>query len=166
MLVLDSSSADETRRIGGSLAQALPRPAIVLLRGDYGAGKTTMVQGLAAGLGVRGAVRSPSYNIVKLYRGESGSLIHVDLYRAHGPAEVDELGIWEFVGADSIVAIEWPGELVPSAQEYSLLTIEFELLPVVGTDEPGAGARRRLKLEADLSELQEYAGVLSEFTAG
>lgn len=165
MLILESSSPDATRRIGAILAGVLPRPAVVLLRGDYGAGKTTLVQGLAAGLGVRGAVRSPSYNIVRLYRGGSGSLIHVDLYRAHGPAEVDELGIWEFVTDDSVVAIEWPGELVPSDQDYSLLVIAIEL-PVSDQAEGNHPVSwRQLRLSAGEAELRKYEGVLSGFTA-
>jgi len=164
MLVLTSNSADATRRIGSRLAGALRRPAIMLLSGDYGSGKTTLVQGLANGLGVAGAVRSPSYNIVKLYRGESGSLVHVDLYRAHSPAEIDELGIWEFIADDSIVAIEWPGELLPSAREYSLLTIEFEL-PAEGGADGNADSERALRLHAEGHTLEQCEEALSEFTA-
>lgn len=161
MLKLVSSSADETRRIGGALAAAVPRPAVVLLRGDYGTGKTTLVQGLAAGLGVRGAVRSPSYNIVRLYRGERGSLVHVDLYRAHGPAEIDELGIWEFVESNTVVAVEWPGDLAPADNDYSPITIDFELGP---SGEPGAEPPRLLRLDAAAAELAACAGALSAFT--
>ncbi|HES58657.1 MAG TPA: tRNA (adenosine(37)-N6)-threonylcarbamoyltransferase complex ATPase subunit type 1 TsaE [Firmicutes bacterium] len=165
MLTLESTSADDTRRIGAILAGVLPRPVVVLLRGDYGAGKTTLVQGLAAGLGVVGAVRSPSYNIVRLYRGASGSLVHVDLYRAHGPAEVDELGIWEFVTDDSVVAIEWPGELAPSDRDYALLVVELELPSAGEAGAQTADSRRMLKLTGGKSELRRYRGVLSGFTA-
>jgi tRNA threonylcarbamoyladenosine biosynthesis protein TsaE len=165
MLVLSSNSADATRRIGRRLAEVLPRPAIVLLRGDYGSGKTTLVQGLAAGLQVPGAVRSPSYNIVKLYQGNNGSLVHVDLYRAHNPAEIDELGIWEFISDDTIVAIEWPGELAPSAYEYSLLTIEFELADAAAAAGAGVDSERTLRLIAAEQQLTQFEGALSEFTA-
>lgn len=164
MLVLSSNSADATRRIGSTLADVLPRPAVVLLRGDYGAGKTTLVQGLAAGLGVDGPVRSPSYNIVKLYKGASGSLIHVDLYRTHGEAEIDELGIWEFIADDSVVAVEWPGVLNPSELEYSLLTIDFEM-PGGSPADGEADSLRVLRLGPAESDLAWCEGVLSEFAA-
>jgi len=165
MLTLSSTSAEETRQIGTRLAESLPRPLIVLLRGDYGSGKTTLVQGLAAGLGVRGAVRSPSYNIVKLYEGDAGSLVHVDLYRAHGPAEIGELGIWEFVGEDTVVAIEWPGELAPSTLEYYLLTIQIEVQSGADNVEEPDGSPRLLELNAAGFELRECAEALDAFTA-
>jgi tRNA threonylcarbamoyladenosine biosynthesis protein TsaE len=88
---------------------ALPA-VLVLLRGDYGTGKTTFVQGLAAGLGITGPTRSPSYLIVQVYGSLGRPLVHADLYRVHSPAEVDELGIGELAGDDALIAVEWPGE--------------------------------------------------------
>jgi tRNA threonylcarbamoyladenosine biosynthesis protein TsaE len=124
-------SADETRALGRRLGERLADPALpaplLLLRGDYGTGKTTFVQGLAAGLGVREPARSPSYLIVKVYDspGQARRLVHADLYRVHSMAEADDLGIDELAGPQGVVAVEWPGAgLVPSAGR-DCIDIEF-----------------------------------------
>ena len=110
---LMASSADETRAIGADLAGQLRSGDIVLLRGDLGAGKTTLTQGIARGLGVEGAVQSPTFTLVAEYDapglGADAQLIHIDLYRLDGAADLDSVGLDEYLEQPgAVVVIEWP----------------------------------------------------------
>ena len=90
---------------------------VIALRGELGAGKTTLVQGLAAALGVRQAVTSPSFALVAEYPLPGGRrLVHMDLFRIQGETDLDAIGFDEYITPDAIVAIEWPeraGNLLP-----------------------------------------------------
>ena len=124
-----TNSPDETRRLGAAIGAAASAALLILLRGDYGTGKTTFVQGLARGLGYTGAVRSPSYNIVRSYQGGRSTLVHADLYRAGSLAEVDELGLEELAGPHGIIAVEWPGafsEIITGLPQLRLDFLHFE----------------------------------------
>jgi len=110
-------SADETMRVGRELAAMLTAPTMLILRGDLGAGKTTLVKGIAAALGVAEAedVTSPTFTLVHEYAPTSQkrdvghpnlSLFHLDLYRLEKERELDALGIDEMM-QDAIVLIEW-----------------------------------------------------------
>jgi tRNA threonylcarbamoyladenosine biosynthesis protein TsaE len=106
-----SRSESETRELGRTLALALEPGTVVLLVGDLGAGKTSFVKGLAAGLGIEpDTVGSPTFTLVHAYRGRL-TLYHVDLYRVEG-AEPEDLGLEELAGGEAIVAIEWAEKLV------------------------------------------------------
>lgn len=105
-----SKSAEETRRIGQELAQRLKPGDCVVLIGELGAGKTTLVQGIAEGLGIKESVTSPSFILVREYKGRI-PLYHVDAYRVRSPEELLEIGLDEYVLSEGIVAIEW-GEKV------------------------------------------------------
>ena len=102
-----SRSPDQTRRVGMRLG-ALLRPGDVIgLEGDLGAGKTTFVQGVAAGWGSLDAVSSPTFVLVKVYRRLDGeSLYHLDAYRLSGPAEATDLDI-DAMLAKGPLAVEW-----------------------------------------------------------
>ena len=94
------------RRIGAEART----PMVIALRGDLGAGKSTLARAIARGAGVEGDVPSPTFNLVFRYETPRGlSLHHLDLYRLEDPDEVWELG-WADLGADShdLVVIEWP----------------------------------------------------------
>ena len=101
-----SRSADETKEIGRAVGEAVTGGTIVLLIGQLGAGKTTLTQGLAAGLGVTAYTKSPSFVLVNEYEGRL-PLFHMDLYRIDDPAEAWELGLSDYLSHDGVLAVEW-----------------------------------------------------------
>ena len=105
-----SSSPEETRAVGAVLARLLRPGDIVLLAGDLGAGKTTFTQGLAAAMGVRDQVTSPTFTLVRPYPCASGdvrTLLHADLYRLDHLAEVRDLALDELVEDGAVAVVEW-----------------------------------------------------------
>ena|SRR5947209_1586828 len=108
-------SAEETIALGRELAAQLIPPKLVLLRGELGAGKTTLVKGIAAGLGAAAPeeVTSPTFTLIHEYRGEQATVYHIDLYRIETERELATLGIDELLRDErSLVLIEW-GEKFP-----------------------------------------------------
>ena len=101
----------ETFDQGLQLASVLRDGEVLALYGDLGAGKTKFLQGLAKGLGVKGSVNSPTFNILKLYRIKSNniqSFCHVDAYRLHSEKDLISLGIEEYFNdKKTVTAIEW-----------------------------------------------------------
>ena len=97
----------ETIELGAKLALTLPCGAVVLLCGDLGAGKTTLVRGIAKGLHIKEVVQSPTFNIMKVYFKGDRPLIHIDAYRL---ADINtDIGLDEYIGYESgITVIEWP----------------------------------------------------------
>ncbi len=120
---LRTGSADDTRALGAALAQGLRPGDVVLLAGDLGAGKTTLAQGIGAGLGVADHVTSPTFTLVRSYpcptpdepvpgpgrRDSPGvrTFLHADLYRLENLAEVADLAIAEMVEDDAVAVVEW-----------------------------------------------------------
>lgn len=107
-------SAAETIALGRKLATQLSPPLIVLLRGDLGAGKTTLVKGIAEGFQAASArdVTSPTFTLVHEFRGPRATLYHIDLYRIDTERELETLGLDDLLATDSILLIEW-GEKFP-----------------------------------------------------
>lgn len=104
-------TADDMRTLGRRLADALVAGDLVVLTGDLGAGKTTLVQGIAAGLGAAGPVLSPTFVIARIYRGGRVPVVHVDAYRLGSRVEVDDLDLDADV-AESVTLVEWGDGLV------------------------------------------------------
>jgi len=102
-------SAEETIAFGRTLGDLLPPPKLVLLRGDLGAGKTTIVKGIAQAFEAarEDDVTSPTFTLVHEYRGPTASLYHIDLYRVDTPRELQTLGLDDLVAENSILLIEW-----------------------------------------------------------
>jgi tRNA threonylcarbamoyladenosine biosynthesis protein TsaE len=104
--------ADETRALAAAWATTLPADSTVALHGDLGVGKTTWVQGMAAGFGIVGAVTSPTFTVYTIHRGPGRMLAHMDAYRLGSAVEADDLLLEEFLVSPWCLAIEWP-ERVP-----------------------------------------------------
>lgn len=105
-LCLETASEAETRELAAALAALLRPGDVVLLVGELGSGKTRFVQGLAEGLGVRERVLSPSFTLLRHYRGRL-PLDHMDAYRLEGPHDLFELGIEEYLGGEGVLVVEW-----------------------------------------------------------
>jgi tRNA threonylcarbamoyladenosine biosynthesis protein TsaE len=104
-----TKSPDETIALGRKLAEMLAPPKLVLLRGDLGAGKTTLVKGIAHGFQAASEedVTSPTFTLVHEYRGPSATLYHIDLYRVDTLRELETLGLDDLLGDSSVLLIEW-----------------------------------------------------------
>jgi tRNA threonylcarbamoyladenosine biosynthesis protein TsaE len=128
-------TAAAMRALGGRLAGMLRAGDLVLLTGPLGAGKTTLVQGLGAALGVRGQVTSPTFVIARVHPSLSGrpGLVHVDAYRLGGLAEVDDLDL-DLDG--SVTVVEW-GEGLAEGLSADRLEITISLAPAGGPVDPG-----------------------------
>ena len=97
----------ETKALGCKLAKKLPSGSVVALKGDLGAGKTTLVRGVAEGLNIKEVVQSPTFNIMKIYLKGDRPLIHIDAYRL---ADLNtDIGLDEYIGYETgLTMIEWP----------------------------------------------------------
>lgn len=107
IIKVKSASPAQTASLAESLGPALARGTILILEGELGAGKTTFVKGLAAGLAAGGQPRSPSYTLIREY----GILVHADLYRLTAE-ESARLGWEDYLEGDRILAVEW-GNVLP-----------------------------------------------------
>lgn len=106
-----TSSQAQTRKIAEEFAKNLTGGEVIALYGDLGSGKTTFVQGLAKGLGIKRRVISPTFLMIRSYpvkmSNKSWDFYHIDLFRFQKSADYDSLRLEEIVGPDSIVVIEW-----------------------------------------------------------
>jgi len=120
-------SAEETIAFGRTLSELLTPPKLVLLRGDLGAGKTTLVKGIAAGFEAAQEedVTSPTFTLVHEYRGPRANLYHIDLYRVDTARELETLGLDDLRWENSILLVEW-GEKFPRLQRECDVEISFE----------------------------------------
>ena len=162
---LISTNPQVARSFGEALGRIVQGPLAILLSGDYGTGKTTFVQGLAAGLGVAGPVRSPSYNIMKRYSDGRCILVHADLYRTQSSPEIEELGLSEIIAAEGVLAVEWPGRYLPPAREMPSLTISFNYLSKTGLPADDAVEHRRLDVSWTENIPENLKGVLRALAA-
>jgi tRNA threonylcarbamoyladenosine biosynthesis protein TsaE len=120
-----TGSEEETLAVARELAATLKPGDVLLLAGDLGAGKTTFVKGLAAGLGIDPReVSSPTFTLVHEYRGGRLALYHADLYRLENAA-TDELGLEELGVRDGVLAIEWPDRLTHDLAGARMIRIEL-----------------------------------------
>jgi tRNA threonylcarbamoyladenosine biosynthesis protein TsaE len=135
---LTVASADDMLALGRRLATVLRPGDLVVLSGALGAGKTTLVQGIGAGLGVRGPVTSPTFVIARVHPSLTGgpALVHADAYRLASPAEVDDLDLDASLET-SVTVVEWGGGLVEGLAADRLEVSIALADPGAGSAEPG-----------------------------
>jgi tRNA threonylcarbamoyladenosine biosynthesis protein TsaE len=114
-----SRSKEDTESLGAFIAKRLKRGDVVLLKGDLGAGKTTLVGGAASALGVQEKVISPTFNIMKCYFKGKIPLYHIDAYRLEN--QNIELGLDEYIEGDGVCFIEWPDYIAPLLPDECLI---------------------------------------------
>ena len=124
---ITTNSAEETIAFGRTLADLLAPPKLVLLRGELGAGKTTLVKGIAAAFEAAAEedVTSPTFTLVHEYRGPRANLYHIDLYRVDMPRELETLGLDDLRSERSVLLIEW-GEKFARLQRERDMEISLE----------------------------------------
>ncbi len=130
MFSVTTTSAQETRALGVSLGRSLRGGAVLALWGPLGSGKTTFVQGLARGLGLKKPITSPTFLLARAYPipGKRKIFYHVDLYRLKGINALLELGLAEILASNHIVAIEWP-KVARKILPRSTILINFRHYP-------------------------------------
>jgi tRNA threonylcarbamoyladenosine biosynthesis protein TsaE len=122
-----TKSPEETIALGQELASMLAPPKLVVLSGDLGAGKTTLVKGIAQGFGAASEedVTSPTFTLIHEYRGPAATVYHIDLYRIDTPRELDTLALDDLMTDNSVLLIEW-GEKFPRFQRERDVKIAIE----------------------------------------
>jgi tRNA threonylcarbamoyladenosine biosynthesis protein TsaE len=124
-LELSADSPEETRGVGRAVASVLGAGDVVSLTGDLGAGKTTFVQGAAAGLGIEQPVLSPTFTLVHEYQA-THPVFHLDVYRLDRLQEVLDLGFEEMLDRGGVMFIEW-GDVIEALLPESYLQVELSL---------------------------------------
>jgi tRNA threonylcarbamoyladenosine biosynthesis protein TsaE len=119
-----TKSADDTRELGAAVSGVVTAGDVVLLAGDLGAGKTTLTQGFARGLGVTEQVTSPTFVLMRPYEGRL-PVVHVDAYRLEHLQEVIDLGLPELLDDGAVAIIEW-GDVVAPALPPDFLELRLE----------------------------------------
>jgi tRNA threonylcarbamoyladenosine biosynthesis protein TsaE len=127
VMVLLSSSPEETFRIGKVLADILEAGDVVALTGELGSGKTCLTQGIANGLGVPEdyVVTSPTFTLINEYPGRQANLYHLDVYRLTGWADLAEMGYDEYLSGRGIMVVEWAEkvlEVIPDDAFFVVMT--------------------------------------------
>ena len=117
---LETTAAAETEAVGAQLATCLSDGDIVLVRGELGAGKTTLVRGAARALGVSDPVTSPTFSIGHRYEGPGLSVCHLDLYRLAGLEHEEPALLNDYLGPGRIAFVEWPQERHPDLAGASM----------------------------------------------
>ena len=145
---------EATERLGRQLAACLPAGAVLGLRGELGAGKSTVARALLRALGVTGPIKSPTYTLVEQYPVAGGEALHLDLYRIADAAELDFLGLADLAGQAHCWLIEWPergGKFLPPT--------DLELLLAATTN------GRRANLVAHSQKGRDWLANLSKIAA-
>ncbi|MDR3566057.1 MAG: tRNA (adenosine(37)-N6)-threonylcarbamoyltransferase complex ATPase subunit type 1 TsaE [Negativicutes bacterium] len=166
MLAVTTNTPDATHAFGRTLAARLSPGDVIFLTGDLGAGKTLLVQGIAAGLGFGERVTSPTFTIMHIYEGGRLTVYHFDLYRLDRPEQLDDIGFEEYKNPDGVAVIEWADKFtaeMPDAGLWITLKPGPDAAERVITLEP-KGARyvalcEELKQVADSSFRHGHAGI-------
>ena len=111
-MIFTTTNPDETIKLGEKIARRLKPGDLIALSGELGAGKTTLVKGIAKGLGVKNYryVNSPSFVLVKEYKGKI-PLFHFDIYRLNNLKDIEDIGYEDYLARDGVIVIEWSGKM-------------------------------------------------------
>ena len=131
---------DELIAWGEAFGRAVTSPAVVAIAGDLGAGKTTLVQAICRGYGVRDEVTSPTFALVHEYQGDRGLVYHLDLYRLTDPSQLTNLAWDDVINSPALVLVEWP--------ERAGARLPGDAMRLTLAHLPGDEARRLLEHEA------------------
>jgi tRNA threonylcarbamoyladenosine biosynthesis protein TsaE len=135
------------RALGAALRTSGSGAFVIGFEGELGAGKTTLVGGILAELGVTGAIRSPTYTLIEPYEAAGLQLYHIDLYRLNSAREVEALGIRDLLDARAVLLIEWPSRGAGALPTEDLsVAIEYQ-----GPTAAGGAQRRLLTAQAHSS---------------
>lgn len=156
---LVTRALDETRKVAAALAELLVPGDVVSLTGDLGAGKTVFVQGAARALGVREPVVSPTFVLVREYRGEM-PIYHVDVYRLERLQEVHDLGFEDLLDPAGVVFVEW-GDAIEALLPDSHLRIELRV-----EDDDARGLRVSARGPSWAPRWERLESVLQPWRAG
>ncbi len=154
--IVETSDSRQTETLGAELAAVLKPGDIVLVRGELGVGKTTLVRGAARALGVSDPVTSPTFAIGHRYKGFDLTISHLDLYRLASLDEEEPELLDDYLGPDRIAFVEWPEQASPDLQNPRLIVT----LTHLGDD------RRRIEVseppipgyESDMALSQQVSG--------
>ena len=130
-LTLNSDSPEQTQLLGSYLGHLAQKADVFLLTGELGAGKTCLVQGIARGLNVKEYAFSPSFVILRQYRGRL-PLYHIDLYRLDQIEEITDLGLEQYFYGDGVCVVEWADKGLHVVPQDNLL-ISIHYVPVSQT---------------------------------
>lgn len=114
------ASARETEALGARIAARLGPGDLVLVSGELGAGKTTLIRGACRALGVKGPVTSPTFTIGQRYPGARLAVSHLDLYRLEGIGDEDRALLEDYLGPEGVAFVEWPGAAEPLLSRAAL----------------------------------------------
>lgn len=120
-----SESPEETYRIGENMGKSIAPGSVIALSGDLGTGKTVFTKGLAHGLGIETAVSSPTFTILKSYKGGRLPLHHFDVYRIGDVSEMDEIGYEDCFYGDGVSLIEW-AEIIEEILPDDCIRVEIK----------------------------------------
>lgn len=122
----------QTMEIGREIAAKLKGGDIVLLYGDLGAGKTTMVKGMAIFFGIKKKITSPTFTLMNLFeiqKGDIKKIVHIDTYRLQNEQELIDIGVEDYLGAaDTVCLVEWPEKMKKILKNKKTLKIKIEHL--------------------------------------
>lgn len=128
MMVLHSCNPEEHAKLSKEIISEFPEMRLLLLKGNLGAGKTTLIKGIVKALGGDDVVNSPSFSLINEYESDSGNIYHMDLYRVRSEEELSDLGIEEFLDSGDYCLIEWPEIGMSFFEAYPHLLIEIDYL--------------------------------------
>lgn len=145
------ASEQEMEALGARLAEASVHGGLIFLKGNLGAGKTTLVRGFLRRLGYQGIVKSPTYALIESYEIEGRFVHHLDLYRLQDPEELEYLGFRELQQGEAICLIEWPEKAAEQLMQADLV-IQIDY----------AGQERSVKIATNTSVGREMVDLIQQ----